>query len=93
VLSVLRFSDLDDVVRRANNTFYGRAAGVWTRDVKKAHYLAAKIRAGIVWVNCYQAFDTAAPFGGFKMSGVGRELGLEGIKGYTETKTVTVSLD
>jgi aldehyde dehydrogenase (NAD+) len=93
VLSVLRFTDIDEVVQRANRTCFGLAAGVWTRDVKTAHHLAAKIRAGTVWINCYQAFDTAAPFGGFKMSGMGRELGLEGIKGYTETKTVTLSLD
>jgi aldehyde dehydrogenase (NAD+) len=92
VLSVLRFSDLDEVAERANRTFYGLAAGVWTQDVNKAHYLAAKIRAGTVWINCYNVLDTAAPFGGFKMSGIGRELGLQGIEAYTELKTVTLAL-
>lgn len=92
VLSILKFKDLDEIVDRANNTFYGLAAGVWTRDVSKAHYLAAKIKAGTVWVNCYDVFDAAAPFGGFKMSGLGRELGERGLDAYTETKTVTVSL-
>jgi aldehyde dehydrogenase (NAD+) len=93
VLSVLRFSDVDDLIRRANDTFYGLAAGVWTRDIKKAHHAASKIRAGTVWVNCYQAFDVAAPFGGFKMSGIGRELGEQGLDAYTETKTVMVNLN
>ena len=93
VLSALRFSDIEEVAHRANKTFYGLAAGIWTRDVKKAHYLAAKIRAGTVWINCYDILDPAAPFGGFKMSGIGRELGQQGLEAYTELKTVTMGLD
>jgi aldehyde dehydrogenase (NAD+) len=93
VMSILRFKDLDEIVARANKTTYGLAAAVWTRDVAKAHYLAKKIKAGTVWVNCYDVFDAAAPFGGYKMSGLGRELGERGLDAYTEWKTVTVSLD
>jgi len=92
VLSVLKFSDVDEIVRRANNTNFGLAAAVWTRDVAKAHRFAAKVRAGTVWVNCHDVFDTAAPFGGFKQSGLGRELGEAGLDAYTESKTVTVAL-
>lgn len=92
VLSVLTFEDKEDMIRRANDTFYGLAAAVWTRDISIAHEFAARVRAGTVWVNCYDVFDAAAPFGGFKMSGYGRELGEEGLKAYTENKTVTVKL-
>ncbi|HEX7447985.1 MAG TPA: aldehyde dehydrogenase family protein [Pirellulales bacterium] len=92
VLSILRFKDVDEIVDRANNTFYGLAAAVWTRDISKAHHLAAQVKAGTVWINCYDVFDAAAPFGGFKMSGMGRELGERGLDAYTETKTVTVNL-
>jgi len=92
VLSVLKFSDVDEIVRRANNTNFGLAAAVWTRDIAKAHRFASKVRAGTVWVNCYDVFDAAAPFGGFKQSGLGRELGEAGLDAYTESKTVTVAL-
>jgi aldehyde dehydrogenase (NAD+) len=92
VLSVLTFDDKDDMITRANNTFFGLAAAVWTRDLSLAHEFAARVRAGTVWVNCYDALDAAAPFGGFKMSGYGRELGEEGLKSYTESKTVTIEL-
>lgn len=92
VMSVLPFKDLDDVVRQANHTIYGLAAGVWTRDIGKAHSVAAAIRAGTVWINCYNVLDPRAPFGGFKQSGNTRELGEYGLQQYTEVKTVTVKL-
>lgn len=92
VLSVLTFEDKEEIIQRANNTFYGLAAAVWTRDVALAHEFATRVRAGTVWVNCYDVFDAAAPFGGFKMSGHGRELGEEGLRAYTENKTVTIAL-
>src|ERR1700720_1829057 len=75
VMSIIRFRDLDEVVERANNTPYGLAAAVWTRDISKAHAIANNVRAGTVWINCFDVFDAAAPFGGFKQSGMGRELG------------------
>ncbi|MBX3445023.1 MAG: aldehyde dehydrogenase family protein [Planctomyces sp.] len=92
VMSVLPFRDADEVIERGNKTFYGLAAAVWTRDVAKAHRIANKLRAGTVWVNCYDVFDAGAPFGGFKMSGIGRELGEAALANYTELKTVTVNL-
>jgi aldehyde dehydrogenase (NAD+) len=93
VMQVLRFQDVDEVVRRANTTDYGLAAAVWTRDIGKAHAIANRVRAGTVWVNCYDVFDAAAPFGGFKQSGIGRELGEKALDNYTEHKTVTIALD
>jgi aldehyde dehydrogenase (NAD+) len=93
VLSVLRFKDMNEVVKRANSTAYGLAAAVWTRDIGKAHAIANSVRAGTVWVNCYDVFDAAQPFGGFKMSGIGRELGQYALMNYTEVKSVCVKMD
>jgi aldehyde dehydrogenase (NAD+) len=92
VMSIIRFKNLDEVIDRANKTVYGLAAGVWTKDVSKALAIANNVRAGTVWVNCYNVLDTAAPFGGFKQSGIGRELGEYGLQQYTEVKTVVVKL-
>jgi aldehyde dehydrogenase (NAD+) len=92
VMSIIPFKSLDEVVVRANRTTYGLAAAVWTRNIKKAHAVADSVRAGTVWVNCYNVLDTRAPFGGFKQSGIGRELGEYGLQQYTEVKTVTVKL-
>jgi aldehyde dehydrogenase (NAD+) len=92
VQSIIKFRSIDEVVERANNTMYGLAAAVWTRDIGKAHAIANSVRAGTVWINCYDVFDAAAPFGGFKQSGIGRELGEYGLQQYTEVKTVTVKL-
>jgi aldehyde dehydrogenase (NAD+) len=92
VVGVLPFDSMDEVVERANNTTYGLAAAVWTRDVNKAHTYARLVKAGTVWVNCYHVVDTTTPFGGFKMSGQGRENGEAALEHYTETKTVTIRL-
>jgi aldehyde dehydrogenase (NAD+) len=92
VMSIIKFKTIDEVVQRANTTMYGLAAAVWTKDISKAHAIANSVRAGTVWVNCYDVFDAAAPFGGFKQSGIGRELGEYGLQQYTEVKTVTVKL-
>jgi aldehyde dehydrogenase (NAD+) len=93
VLAVLKFKDIEEVIQRANSTDYGLAAAVWTRDIGKAHAIADRVRAGTVWVNCYDVFDAAAPFGGFKQSGMGRELGEKALDNYTELKTVTIARD
>jgi len=92
VMSIIKFRNLDEVIERANKTTYGLAAAVWTRDIGKAHAIANSVRAGTVWVNCFDVFDAAAPFGGFKQSGIGREMGEYGLQQYTEVKTVTVKL-
>jgi len=92
VMSIMKFKDVEEVVERSNRTEYGLAAAVWTRDISKANAIANSVRAGTVWVNCYDVFDAAAPFGGFKQSGIGRELGEYGLQQYTEVKTVTVKL-
>ena len=92
VMSILKFKDADEVLARGNRTQYGLAAAVWTRDLQKALRLSAGLKAGTVWVNCYDVFDAGAPFGGFKMSGVGRELGQYALQHYTEVKTVTMAL-
>jgi len=86
------FSDLDEIAAVANDTEYGLGAGIWTKDISKAHALAKKIKAGTVWINCYNVFDASLPFGGYKQSGWGREMGHEVLNNYTEVKAVTAQL-
>ena len=92
VVVAQRFEDLDDVVRDANDTQYGLAAGVWTKDVSAAHKIASKLKAGTVWVNCHAMIDPALPFGGYKESGIGHEQGRLGLEAYLETKSVLMKL-
>jgi aldehyde dehydrogenase (NAD+) len=92
VVSVLPFKSMDEVIDRANRTSYGLAAAIWTKNIDKAHLYAREVKAGTVWVNCYHVVDTTTPFGGFKMSGQGRENGEAALEHYTETKTVTIKL-
>jgi phenylacetaldehyde dehydrogenase len=88
VVTAMPFQDLDSLVPMANDSAYGLAAGIWTRDIAKAHQVAEELRAGTVWINCYNIFDAALPFGGYKQSGWGREMGEEALRLYTETKAV-----
>ncbi len=92
VLAAIEFKDLDEVIREANNNPYGLAAAVWTRDIRKAHYVAHRLKAGTVWINTYNVYDPAAPFGGYKASGIGRELGPYALEHYTQIKNVMVNL-
>jgi aldehyde dehydrogenase (NAD+) len=92
VLSILAFDDVDEVIEQANNNPYGLAAAVWTRDVKRAHSVSRRLKAGTVWINTYGLMDAALPFGGYKSSGFGRELGTHAIEHYTELKTVWLNM-
>ncbi len=93
VLSVIQFKDLDELIAQANDTIYGLASGVWTRDIKKAHYIAKRLKAGTVWINTYNIYDPASPFGGYKQSGFGRELGMHALSHYTQVKSVWVDMN
>ena len=92
VLATITFNDIDEVAEQANKNPYGLAAAIWTNDIKKAHALTRKLKAGIVWINTYGLMDAAVPFGGFKQSGFGRELGMHAIEHYTEIKSVWMAL-
>jgi aldehyde dehydrogenase (NAD+) len=92
VLSVLTFDDVDEVIEQANSNPYGLAAAVWTRDVKKAHSVSRRLKAGTVWINTYGLMDASLPFGGYKSSGFGRELGASALEHYTEIKTVWLNM-
>jgi phenylacetaldehyde dehydrogenase len=92
VVVAAKFSSIDEIAAAANDTDYGLGAGIWTQDISKAHALAKKIRAGTVWINCYNVFDASLPFGGYKQSGWGREMGHEVLEAYTEVKAVIAQL-
>jgi phenylacetaldehyde dehydrogenase len=92
VLVAAPFQSIDDIAALANDSEFGLGAGIWTQDISKAHALAKKLRAGTVWINCYNVFDASLPFGGYKQSGWGREMGHEALEAYTEVKAVTAML-
>jgi len=89
---IQKFKTIDEVIKRANKNSYGLAAGVFTTNLDSATYISNSLRAGTVWINCYDNLNAQAPFGGYKMSGNGRELGEYGLEAYTEVKTVTINL-
>ena len=93
VLAAIDFTDIDEAIARANDSSYGLAAAVWTKDIKKAHYVARKLQAGTVWINTYNIYDTAAPFGGYKQSGFGREMSMHALEHYTQVKSVWVDMN
>jgi aldehyde dehydrogenase (NAD+) len=93
VLAAIEFADVDDAIARANDSGYGLAAAVWTKDIKKAHHVARRLQAGTVWINTYNIYDTAAPFGGYKQSGFGREMSVHALEHYTQVKSVWVDLN
>ena len=92
VVTAIPFKDPNEVIAKANDTVYGLAAGIWTKDIQKAHRLASQLRAGTVWINCYNIFDAALPFGGYKQSGWGREMGHDALELYTEVKAVCAAI-
>jgi len=92
VLSAIRFESPDEAVAIANGTIYGLVSAVWTKDIKLAHRMAGEIKAGSVWINTYNGFDTGSPFGGYKQSGFGRDLGAHALEQYTNVKSVWVAL-
>jgi aldehyde dehydrogenase (NAD+) len=93
VLAAIEFTDVENAIAIANDSIYGLAAGIWTKDVKKAHYVASKLKAGTVWVNTYNVYDTAVSFGGYKQSGFGREMGMHALDYYTQLKSVWIDLN
>jgi aldehyde dehydrogenase (NAD+) len=93
VLAAIEFTDVDEAIARANDSSYGLAAAVWTKDIKKAHHVARRLQAGTVWINTYNVYDTAAPFGGYKQSGFGREMSMHALQHYTQIKSVWVDLN
>ncbi len=93
VLVVIKYDSVDEAVRMANDSIYGLAAGVWSKDVERAVDVADRLQAGTIWINDYHLINAEAPFGGYKQSGIGRELGIWGLKQYLETKHVHVSMN
>ena len=92
VVSVISFENEDDLIKQANETIYGLSAGIWTSNITRAHRFAKEIKAGVIWINTYNMFNAASPFGGYKQSGYGREMGKHALEMYTNVKSVWVDL-